>query len=463
MRLFWISFLPLACALSAPPPEPVDLIVSASRVVTMNASREIIPGGAAAVRSGRILAAGPLEQINRRYSPKVRIARPEALLAPGLVNAHTHVPMSLLRGIADDLALQDWLEKFIFPAEAKNVTADFVAAGTRLGVLEMLLAGTTAYADMYYFEDAVAEATKAAGMRAVLGQTIIGFPAPDFKTPEDAVAATERFILKWKHDPLITPAAAPHAVYTNSAATLKAAAALAARHGVPLLIHVSETQREQDECLHKHNHTPTGYLNSIGALAPRTLFAHGVWMTPADIGLAARHRIGVAHCPSSNMKLASGAAPVTAMLEAGLAVGLGTDGPAGSNNDFSLFEEMDLAAKLAKVTTLDPRALPAATVFEMATLGGARALGLEGEIGSIEPGKRADLITVSTAAPHAVPEHDVYSMLVYALKSGDVLDVVIEGRPVVRDRRPLTLNAAEVLARARAIRGKIEASLQTRP
>jgi 5-methylthioadenosine/S-adenosylhomocysteine deaminase len=460
MRLSLTSLFLLGCALFAQPPEPVDLVVSAARVVTMNPSRDVIEGGAVAIRAGRIVAAAPLDQINRRYSPKTRIDRPGAILTPGLINTHTHAPMSLLRGIADDLILQDWLEKYIFPAEAKNVSPEFVEAGARLAILEMLLSGTTTYTDMYYFEDVMARVTKAAGMRAVLGQTLIGFPVADFKTPGDALAGAEQFILRWKNDSLITPAPAPHAIYTNSAATLKAAAALADRHGVPMLIHVSETKREQDECLSKHGLTPTAYLDSIGAIASRTLFAHGVWMTPSDIALAARRRIGVAHCPSSNMKLASGAAPVAAMLDAGVAVGLGPDGPAGSNNDFSMFEEMDLAAKLAKVTTMDPRALPAPTVFEMATIGGARALGMEREIGSIEPGKRADLITVSTAAPHAVPEHGVYSMLVYALKGSDVLDVVIEGRPVVRARQPLTLNAAEVIARARAFRAKIEASLK---
>jgi 5-methylthioadenosine/S-adenosylhomocysteine deaminase len=459
MRLSSISLLVIGCALFAQPPQPADLIVTAAKVVTMNPSRAVVEDGAVAVRGGRILAVGPRAEINRRFTPKTRIDRPGALLTPGLVNTHTHAPMSLLRGIADDLALQEWLEKYIFPAEAKNVSPEFVEWGARLAILEMLLSGTTTYTDMYYFEDVMARVTKAAGMRAVLGQTIIGFPVGDFKTPADALAAAEQFIVKWKNDPLITPAPAPHAVYTNSAGTLQAAAALADKHGVPMLIHVSETKREQEEALAKHRLTPAAYLESIGAIAKRTLFAHGVWMSPDDIALAASRRIGVAHCPSSNMKLASGIAPVARMLEAGVPVGLGPDGPAGSNNDFDMFEEMDLAAKLAKVSSMDPRALPAAKAFEMATLGGARALGMDSEIGSIEVGKRADLITVSLASPRAAPEHDVYSMLVYSLKGCDVLDVVIEGRPVVRERRALTLDAAEVIARARAFRAKIEASI----
>ena len=452
----------LATALCLPlfAAEPVDLIVSAGTIVTQNARREVIRDGAIAVKNGRIVALGSRTKIDFLYTAKQRLDRPDAILAPGLINTHAHAAMSLLRGLADDKTLQDWLTAYIFPAEKKNVTSEFVRAGTRLAVLEMMLGGTTTYVDMYYFEDHVAQVTRDAGMRAVLGETIIGFPVPDNETPQRALAFTERFIKEFKDDKLITPAVAPHALYTNSAETLQAARALADKYGVPLVIHVSETRKENDDAVAKYGLTPARYLVSIGAIAKRTIFAHGVWLTPEDIAAIAPLHVGVAHCPSSNMKLASGAAPVGEMLAAGLAVGLGTDGPAGSNNDFDLMEEMDLAAKLAKVTTGDPQALPAAKVFEMATIMGAKSIGMETEIGSLEPGKRADFITVDTAAPHAVPAHDPYSMLVYALKASDVRDVVIEGSFTVRDRAPMTIDAAATVAEARKLRVKIDASLR---
>lgn len=457
MRPIWISLL-LTAAVAA---EPADLLITARRVLTMDSNRRVVDNGAVAIRDGRILEVGPARDLGVKYQAKRVIRRNDALLMPGLVNAHTHAPMSLLRGIADDLKLQEWLEKYIFPAEAKNVDENFCRIGTRLAVLEMLLGGTTTYVDMYYFEHAIAEETKKAGMRAILGQTLIGFPAPDYKTPQAALAGTEEFIKRFKGDPLITPAVAPHAIYTNSAESLRAAKELADRYGVPFVIHVSETERENVETRQKQNgRTPAEYLESIGALAKWSLFAHGVWLTPNDRAIMKRGRIGLAHCPSSNMKLSSGMAPVTECLNEGLAVGLGPDGPAGSNNDFSMFEEMDLASKLAKVRTMDPTALPSRTVVEMATILGARAIGLEKEIGSLEVGKRADLITVSLAGPHAWPEHDPYSMLVSTLKSSDVTDVIVEGRVVVESRQPRTLNPASVRAEAEAVRARVQVSLR---
>lgn len=443
-------------------PQPADLIVSASKVVTMDKDRRVVAGGAVAIRDGRILAIAPRAEIDKAYSAKQRIDRSDAILAPGLVNTHTHAAMSLLRGIADDRNLQDWLENYIFPAEARNVNADFVLWGTRLAMLEMMLSGTTTFTDMYYFEDTVAQAAKDAGMRAVLGQTIIGFPAPDYKTPAAALDGTARFIEKWKNDSLIVPSPAPHAVYTNDEKTLRAAKELADRHGVPLIIHVSETQRENLDVLAKHGLTPTLYLDHIGGIAQKTLFAHGVWITPPERALVKARNIGIAHCPSSNLKLASGIFPAHEFLAAGINVGLGPDGPAGSNNDFNMFEEMDLAAKLAKGATLNPQVLPAAQVFEMATLGGARALHMDSLIGSLEPGKRADLITVAATEPHAIPRHDVYSMLVYALKGADVRDVVIDGRITIRDRKALTLDSALIVRKAVEWRARIEASLKSR-
>jgi len=374
---------------------------------------------------------------------------PDGLIAPGLINTHTHAPMSLFRGIADDLNLRDWLEKYIFPAEAKNISPEFVRWGTRLACLEMALGGTTTFTDMYYFEDVVAEAAKEAGMRGVLGETILNFPSPDAKSPAAALRFNEDFVQRFRNDPLIVPAVAPHALFTNTDESLRASRSLANRYGVPLLIHLSETKRERDEALADRRMSPVRALDALGVFEGRTVAAHSVWVDDEDLRILKACGAGIAHCPSSNMKLASGVAPVVRMLAAGIPVGLGPDGPAGSNNDFNLFEEMDLASKLQKVMTGDPRALPARQAFEMATVLGARVLGMEREIGSIEAGKRADLIAVRLDAPNAVPMYDVYSHLVYALKAFDVAHVMVNGRLIVRGRRMLTLDEAEVRARAR--------------
>ena len=454
-RIF--SFFLFALALAA---EPADIIWSARYVITMDAQRHVIPNGAVAIKGDRILAVGTKSEIDARFQAKQRLDRPDAILAPGLINTHTHAAMSLFRGIADDLKLQDWLEKFIFPAERKNVTADFVRWGTRLGCLEMLLSGTTTFTDMYYFEDVVAEAAKEAGMRGVLGETIIGFPVADNKTPADALAYTERFLKRFQNDALITPAVAPHALYTNSDETLKAARALANQYHAPLVIHLSETKKENDDEMAKRHTTPTKTLDDLGIWNGRSVAAHAVWVDEADMAILKSRGVGIAHCPSSNMKLASGVAPVTRMLALDLAVGLGPDGPAGSNNDFNMFEEMDLAAKLQKVTTMNPQALPAAAALEMATIRGARSLGMEKEIGSLESGKRADLIAVRIDRANAQPLYDVVSQMVYALKGSDVRDVMVNGKPVVRDAKILTLNEAQILAKAAEYAAKVSASLK---
>lgn len=444
---------------STPAAEVVDWIWTARYVITMDPARRVIDNGAVAIRGDRIVAAGPRAEIEKQYTGRQRLDRPEALIAPGLINAHAHAPMSLLRGIADDLRLEDWLAKFIFPAEAKNVTPDFVRWGTRLACLEMLLSGTTTYADMYYYEDVIAEETSRAGLRGVLGETIIGFPVPDAKTPEDALRFTESYIQRFRNDPLIVPAVAPHALYTNSAKTLAASRALANRYKVPLIIHLAETRREGEEAVAKYGKSPAAVLDSWGILGGRTLAAHAVWIDDEDVAILKARGTGVAHCPSSNMKLASGVAPVVKMLSAGVHAGLGTDGPAGSNNDFDLFEEMDLAAKLQKVTTGNPQALPAIQALEMATIGGARALGIDKETGSLEPGKRADLITVRLDVPNAVPVYDIVSQLVYALKGADVRDAMVNGRMLLRDRHALTLDRQQILSKAAEYGAKVRASL----
>lgn len=438
---------------------PVDWIASAGQVVTMDPAGSIIANGAIAVRGEQIVAVGTRIEIDAAYAPAARIDRPEAVITPGLINTHTHAPMSLFRGVADDLRLQEWLEKYIFPAEAKNVDPDFVRAGTRLAVAEMLLGGTTTYTDMYYFEELIAEETARAGMRGVLGQTVIGFPVADAPNVGAGLARSEAFLKRFAFHRLITPAVAPHALYTNSDETLRAARALANRYRAPLLIHVSETRKEFDDSKQQRGKTPVAALDALGVFSGRTVAAHGVWLEPADMDVFAARGVGVAHCPSSNMKLASGVAPVLELLQRGIHVGLGPDGPAGSNNDFSMFEEMDLAAKLQKVTTMNPEALPARTAFAMATIGGARVLGLDKEIGTLEPGKRADFITVLLNRPHSVPAFDIYSHLVYALKASDVNDVVINGRIVVRNGHLLTLHREHVIQEAQSYIERIRKSV----
>ena len=440
--------------------EPADSIWSARYVITMDAQRHVIENGAVAITGDRIIAIGTKAQIDAKYQAKQRVDRPETILAPGLINTHTHAAMSLFRGIADDLNLQDWLTKFIFPAEAKNVNAEFVRWGTRLGCLEMLLSGTTTFTDMYYFEDVVAEAAKEAGMRGVLGETIIQFPVADNKTPADALAYTERYLKRFAGDPLITAAVAPHALYTNDDATLKAARALANQYKAPLLIHLSETKKENDDELAKRHTTPAKTLDDLGIWNGRTVAAHSVWVTEADMQILKARGVGVAHCPSSNMMLASGVAPILRMLALDMPVGLGPDGPAGSNNDLNMFEEMDLAAKLQKVSSGNPQALGAAGALEMATIRGARALGMEKEIGSLEVGKRADMITVRIDRAHAAPMYDAVSQMVYALKGSDVRDVMVNGKVVVRNGNAMTLNEAQILAKAAEYRIKVSASLK---
>src|SRR5436190_13811137 len=436
----------------------VELIVSGGTVVTMDGARRVIEHGAIAIKAGRIEAIGRAGDIDQKYAAREVINATGKVVVPGLINGHTHIPMTLFRGLADDLDLQDWLTKYIFPAEAKNVTEEFVRAGTRLGLAEMIRGGTTTYCDMYYFEDAVADETAKAGVRGVLGETIIDFPVADNKTNAEGMAYVERFVEKWKGNDLIVPAIAPHAPYTVSEEHLKAIRAFSDRTGAPIVTHISETKREVDDSIKAHGASPVDYLSRIGFLSERVIAAHMVWPSDEELGLLKRLGVGIVHNPQSNMKLASGVAPVPEMLKQDLPVGLGTDG-AASNNDLNLWEEMDTAAKLHKLISKDPKVVNAAEAFEMATIRGARALHLEQEIGSIEKGKRADLVIVNLDDLNQTPSYNIYSDLVYATKAGDVQTVIIEGRIVMRDRRLLTLNEETIKADARRYRERIIQSL----
>ncbi len=436
-----------------------DVLIVGGTVVTMDGERRVIEDGAVAIKDGNIIKVGSRRSVMQNLTAKRTINAAGKAVIPGLVNTHTHAAMSLFRGISDDLDLNEWLTKFIFPAEAKNVTEQFVRAGTRLGLAEMVRGGTTTFCDMYYFEDAVADETKKAGVRGVLGETIIKFPVADNKTPEAALAYTETFIKKWQNDPLIVPAAAPHAPYTLETATLKAIKAQSDRLNSAVVIHVAETKKERDDILAQYGKTPAAYLESIGFLTNRVITAHSVWITKEEIAMYKARGVGVAHNPQSNMKLASGVAPIPAMLAADVAVGLGTDG-AASNNDLDMWEEMDTAAKLHKLISNDPKTLPAETAFEMATIRGARALHLDAITGSLEVGKRADIAIVDLDSLNQVPYFNIYSSLVYSTKAADVRTVLINGRVVMLDRRLLTLNENVIKKDANAYRSKIILSLK---
>jgi 5-methylthioadenosine/S-adenosylhomocysteine deaminase len=437
----------------------VALVITNATVITQDAARRVLSPGAIAIDGSDIVGVDTPAAIAAAFTAKETIDGRGQIVLPGLINTHGHAPMVLFRGLGSDLNLMDWLQQYIFPAEAKSVTPAFVRTGTQLAALEMIRSGTTTFADMYYFEEEVARAASEAGLRGVLGQTIIKFPVPDAKTPEEGLARTERFVAQWKGHGLITPAVAPHALYTLEAATLKACRALADKHQIPLLIHLAETRAEVDAALTTGNATPTRYLNTVGLWGPRTLAAHGVWVSPEDMVVLKAAGIAVSHNPESNMKLASGTAPVVDYLDAGITVGLGTDG-AASNNDLDMFEAMRFAAFLQKHARNDPRALPATAVLDMATRGGAASLGLAAQIGSLEVGKRADVIVVDTRGPRQTPMFDPVAHLVYSAHGDDVTTTIVHGKVLMRDRKVLTLNEAAVLTAARAAADTVRAAVK---
>lgn len=453
-------FLVAGCA----PPQGVgrsaaSLVIANGTVVTMDPADRVLPSGAVAMDGPNIVAVDTAEAIRARFSARETIDAHGGIILPGLINTHTHAPMVLYRGLADDLALQEWLERYIFPAEAKTVSPEFVRAGTRLAALEMIQSGTTTYADMYYFEDDIARETKAAGLRGVLGQTIIQFPVADAKTPAEGLARAERFVAAWRNDPLITPAVAPHAMYTLDGPALQAARNLSVKYDVPTLIHLAETAREAQVARERGKASPVEYLDSLGFLGPGVIGAHGVWVSEHEMTLLKLHGVGVAHNPGSNMKLASGTAPVPAYLKAGVSLGLGTDG-AASSNDLDMFQAMRLAALVHKAQSMDPRVASARDVLAMATIGGAKALGLGAQIGSLEPGKRGDVIVVSTAGARQTPMFNPVSHLVYVAHGGDVRATVVHGRVLMRERAMLTLNEQMVLNDARAMAEKVRAAVR---
>jgi 5-methylthioadenosine/S-adenosylhomocysteine deaminase len=436
----------------------VDLLIVHGTVLTMAGPN--ITDGAIAIDKGDIVAVGTSAKIAASYKGKETINARGMAVLPGFVNTHTHAPMVLFRGIADDRDLMDWLQHFIFPAEAKNVSADFVKWGMRLAAAEMIRSGTTTFADMYYFESDIAAEAKRAGLRAVVGETMIDFPVADNKTWDEAVAYVRAFVKKWQGDRLITPALAPHAPYTVSKEHLQQVRALATELRAPILIHVAETRNEIQQVTEKTSMTPGKYLDSLGFLGRDVVAAHCVWLTDEEIKTFAAKGVGCAHNPESNMMLASGVAPVVAMRAAGLNVGLGTDGPAGSNNNLDMVEEMASAARLQKVSRNDPKALSARDVLEMATIGGARVLGLDDKIGTLEAGKRADVVVVDLQQTRSQPVYAVESAIVYAASGSSVVHTIVDGKVLMRKGKLLTVDEAAAVAKAKAYRDQVLKSLK---
>jgi len=462
LRRLSFAFLILLTTISAAAAvRKVDLIVTGGTVITMAGPN--IDDGAVAIDKGDIVAVGTSADIAKRFAGTDTIHARGSAILPGFVNAHTHVPMTLFRGIADDRDLMDWLQHFIFPAEAKNVDRDFVRWGTRLAAAEMIASGTTTFTDMYYFESDIAAEAKKAGLRAVVGETMIDFPVADNKTWDAAVAYVREFVTHWRGDRLITAALAPHSPYTVSRAHLEQVRALATELHAPILIHVAETKNEAAQI--KDNTTglsPAAYLDSIGFLGHDVIAAHGVWLTPEDIQTFAKKRVGVAHCPESNMMLASGVAHVVDMRKAGVSVGLGTDGPAGSNNNLDMVEEAASASRLQKITLGDPKALSARDVLEMATIGGAKVLGMEDRIGTLEAGKRADVIVIDLQQPKTQPVYAVESAIVYAASGNSVVTTICDGKILMRNRKVLTVDVPAAVAKAKEYRDRVRKSLASK-
>jgi len=442
--------------------DAIDLIIDGDHVVTMNAEREIILNGALAIDDGVIIAIGTQEDIHNAYTARQTLAGANRVVMPGLINGHGHAAMTLLRGIADDLALMDWLNNYIFPSEVAFVDPEFVRIGTELACWEMIRGGTTTFVDMYYFPDTIAEVVESCGMRAMISATVIDQRSPDAEGADDSIAKGRGFVDRWQNrHPRITPIFGPHANYTLNAEQLVATRTAANELGAPISIHVSESPFELQNSKDTYGATSIEMLNGIGFFDGLTIAAHVVWPTATEIPILAENKVGVIHNPTSNMKIASGISPVAEMLAAGVLVGLGTDG-AASNNDLDMWEEMRLASFLQKVDRMNTEVLPADTVLSMATIGGATAIGQDELIGSLEVGKRADVIQVAFDDIHHVPTYNVISHLVYVTDEQDVASVVVDGAVLMEERKVLTIDTDRVATEANAFAARIQQALDER-
>lgn len=435
--------------------QDVDCIVRADYVLPMDPEFTVIRDGAVCVDKGKIIDVGKFVDLSPLYDSEKIIGGKGRVAIPGLVNTHTHAAMVFFRGLADDLPLKEWLEKHIWPAESRWLSPEFISDAIDLACLEMLKAGITTYNDMYFFGDAAGIATGKMGMRAVLGVGILDFPTVAAKTPDDYFGKAEAFIRNWKGNGLVTPCIAPHSLYTCGPDTLKRARSLAEKYDIPIHIHLSETRWEVQEIMARYGKRPVEHLDSIGFLDGRVVAAHCVWLEDSEIETLARCGVGVSHCVESNLKLASGIAPVVKMVGAGVKVTLGTDG-AASNNDLNILSEMSTAAKLHKAVTGDPTALDARTALLMATRWGAEVLGLGGTAGSIEKGKEADITVLNFEEPHLTPVYDIFSHIVYSARASDVETVMVSGRVLVNKGATAGGREEEILARAREWGEKIK-------
>ncbi|MBW6486435.1 MAG: amidohydrolase [Syntrophobacterales bacterium] len=436
----------------------VDTIILGGRVLPMDDMNTVLTEGAVAIEGENIVAVASVAEIKSRFTGHLEIDARDSLIMPGLINSHTHAAMTCFRGIADDMELMEWLNRYIFPAEARNVDPELAYRGSMLACAEMIRSGTTTFCDMYIFEDETARAAKEAGVRCLVGEVLFDFPSPNFQTPAEGLSYTRKLLEKWAGDSLVQIVVEPHALYTCSPSLLKDAKALADEFRAPYATHLLENKMEANQLQEKFGKPAMKFLEEIGFLSERFTAFHCVAMTDEDIRIFADHGCRAVHNPESNMKLASGIAPVSAMRKQGIPVGLGTDGCA-SNNDLNMFGEMDTAAKLAKVASLDPTALPALDVIRMATCEGARALGLEHETGSLEVGKKADIIIIGLKEPHLTPLYNEYSQIVYAAAGADVDTVFINGKMVMQNRKLLTIDEKEAMERVREIAVRVRKSL----
>ena len=432
----------------------VEYIICGDYVLAMDEALSVIEKGAVAVDGGKILEVGPSDEILRKYVSGRVISGEARVVLPGLINTHTHAAMVYFRGIADDLPLSEWLNNHIWPAENKWLSPGFIYDAIELACLEMLKGGITTYSDMYFFEDAAGDAVKKLGMRAVLGSGILDFPSVSAKSADEYINNAERFVEKWKGDDLVTPCIAPHAVYTCGPDTLRKAKARAERLGVTLHIHLAETEWEVGEVMSRYKKRPIEHLESLGFLDETVLAAHCVWVTDREIEVLAKRKVGVSHCMESNLKLASGFAPIASMLDEGVKVTFGTDG-AASNNDLNVLSEMSTTAKVHKALSNNTTVLDAKTVVLMATRWGAEVLGLGGKVGSLEKGKIADITVMNLEKPHLTPIYNIYSHIVYAAMASDVETVMVNGKVVVENRKLLTAEEPEILCKARRWSEKI--------
>jgi len=424
----------------------IDILIENATIITMDPHMRIFNPGDIAIKDGKIIAINPSTEPRKKTQAKRVIDGTGKVVMPGLINTHTHAATTLFRGYADDMPRNTW-QNYISQAEVKYINAQTVHLGTQLATIEMIRSGTTTFNDMYYFEDEVAQAAKQVGIRAIIGEVLLNFPTPNKKTSAEGLAYTRMLIEKWKNDPLISVAVAPHSLLTCSAELLQEAKDISDTYDIPLHIHLSETQGFQN-IQNKYNITPTQYLHGLKILNKKTIAAHCVHLTQNDIKLLSQNNVGVAHNPECNMKLASGVAPLPDLLKRKIDVGLGTDG-AASNNDLDMFEEMDTAAKLHKVTQNDPTTIDAQTVLKMATMGGAKVLGLENQIGSLETGKKADMIIIDFNQPHLTPVYNFYSHLVYAVNGSDVETVIIDGKLIMDNHKILTINESQIIKKVR--------------